>query len=353
MMSGVNNAINYIELMRFGHAEAIDGSGGILSVYFLVTLVWALAGGWVGEKAGQIKTIALGATWGILEASLQCSAQNHIWMIFARLINGFISGILNAIVPVWATESVPQTGRDQFVAIEFTLNIFRVVVAYLNVLAEAEFQDIRSVSQLKKDGNRTSYWSTFAGRSSGDLDTGRRVQLVIWFIARFNAEKSQWVSGLNNIFYMFSTLICVFNLDRIGRRWTLCRGTIGQGIAIFLAGEMSRLAINNSDAFKALQYGAAAAFMAFIFTWSAWGVVGWSIGNGWFCSKINDKTLYVFAINNEITHPDEMVLLFAAKTPWVWDAERNFVRLKEEHPEIAHAAHKGQMNIVAEIRSVA
>jgi dihydrolipoamide dehydrogenase len=26
MMSGVNNAINYIELMRFGHAEAIDGS---------------------------------------------------------------------------------------------------------------------------------------------------------------------------------------------------------------------------------------------------------------------------------------------------------------------------------------
>jgi hypothetical protein len=38
---------------------------------------------------------------------------------------------------------------------------------------------------------------------------------------------------------------------------------------MFLAGEMSRLAINNSDAFKALQYGAAAAFMAFIFTCSA------------------------------------------------------------------------------------
>jgi hypothetical protein len=49
----------------------------------------------------------------------------------ARLMNGFRSGILNAIVPVWATESMPQTGRDQFIAIEFTLNIFRVVVAYL------------------------------------------------------------------------------------------------------------------------------------------------------------------------------------------------------------------------------
>ena len=52
-----------------------------------------------------------------------------------------------------------------------------------NILAEAEFQDIRSISKLeKKAGNRTSYWSTLTGRGSGDLDTGRRdgrVQLVI------------------------------------------------------------------------------------------------------------------------------------------------------------------------------
>ena len=50
--------------------------------------------------------------------------------VIARLINGFGTGILNAIVPVWATESVPHTGRGQFIAIEFTLNIFGVVVAY-------------------------------------------------------------------------------------------------------------------------------------------------------------------------------------------------------------------------------
>jgi hypothetical protein len=50
----------------------------------------------------------------------------------------------------------------------------------------------------------------------------------------------------------------------------------------------------------------------------------------------------LYAESNQRTL-EEMVLLFAAKTPWVWDAERNFVRLKEEHPEIAHAAHKGQM----------
>jgi len=49
------------------------------------------------------------------------------------------------------------------------------------ILAEAEFQDIRNVSQLEKQaGNRTSYLSMLTGRGSGDLHTGRRVQLVIW-----------------------------------------------------------------------------------------------------------------------------------------------------------------------------
>jgi hypothetical protein len=49
------------------------------------------------------------------------------------------------------------------------------------IAAEAEFQDIRSVSQLEKDaGSRSSYWSMLTGRGSGDLHIGRRVQLVIW-----------------------------------------------------------------------------------------------------------------------------------------------------------------------------
>jgi Sugar (and other) transporter len=79
---------------------------------------------------------------------------------------------------------------------------------------------------------------------------------------------------------------------------------------MFLAGGFSRLgldAVANHNAAKATQYGAASAAMVFIFTFvfgatwltvpwlypaeifplavrakgNAWGVVGWSIGNGW------------------------------------------------------------------------
>lgn len=51
-------------------------------------------------------------------------------MICARLVNGIGTGILNSIVPVWATETAEHTSRGQFIAIEFTLNIFGVAVAY-------------------------------------------------------------------------------------------------------------------------------------------------------------------------------------------------------------------------------
>ncbi|EZF91846.1 hypothetical protein H113_07335 [Trichophyton rubrum MR1459] len=96
MMGGVNNAKHYIELMGFGHTEAVNGSknspvitdsllqGGIVSVYYLGTLVGALAGGMIGDRLGRIRSIALGAVWGIIGAALQCSAQNHVWMIFGR-----------------------------------------------------------------------------------------------------------------------------------------------------------------------------------------------------------------------------------------------------------------------------
>lgn len=197
---------------------------------------------------------------------------------------------------------------------------------------------------------------------------------------------------------MFATLICVYTLDRIGRRWTLYWGAAAQGIAMFLAGGFSRLgsdARELGDAGQASTYGAAAASFVFVFTsvfgatwltvpWlypaeifplqvrakgNAWGVVGWSIGNGWLTllcpvmfDAIGEKTLYIFGACNVLAIPmvwalypesnqrtlEEMNLLFAAPTPWVWDAEKTFARLKAERPDLIEAGGKSQRAVGVE-----
>jgi MFS family permease len=200
---------------------------------------------------------------------------------------------------------------------------------------------------------------------------------TIFGIAGMSPSKRQWISGLNNIFYMFSTLICVFTLDRIGRRWTLYWGSVGQGIAMALAGGFSYLGQQGTlegNPSKASAYGDAAVSMVFVFTFifgatwltvpwlypaeifplevrakgNAWGVVGWSIGNGWLTllcpvmfKALNEKTLYIFAACNAISIPmvwalypetnqRTLDLLFAADSIWNWEAEKNFTRLQEQ-----------------------
>lgn len=88
MMGGVNTSRDYATLMGFAREEGgtlvvTDAlrKGGIVSVYYLGTLLGCLLGGWVGDAVGRTRTIALGAAWAVVGASLQCSAQNHVWMI--------------------------------------------------------------------------------------------------------------------------------------------------------------------------------------------------------------------------------------------------------------------------------
>ncbi|KAK5681967.1 hypothetical protein LTS10_006502 [Elasticomyces elasticus] len=127
----------------------------------------------------------------------------------------------------------------------------------------------------------------FFGIGSGKLHTGRKVQLciglqimqswtgisgvtmfgpTIFGIAGFGTQKAQWISGLNNVFYMFATLICVFTLDRIGRRWTLYWGSVVQGIAMFLGGGLIRggLKATAGGSGNAAGWGVGAASMVFL-----------------------------------------------------------------------------------------
>ncbi|KAL1854435.1 hypothetical protein Daus18300_011455 [Diaporthe australafricana] len=138
LMGGVNQSIDYIYRMGLGHVDD-DGSpvitktilqGGIMSIFYLGTLVGCLAGGSFGDRYGRIGSLGLGAAWAIFGATLQSTAMNPAWMLGSRFVNGIGTGILNGIVPAWASELSDYSSRGTFIAMEFTLNIFGVVVAY-------------------------------------------------------------------------------------------------------------------------------------------------------------------------------------------------------------------------------
>lgn len=486
MMGGVNTSPDYVRVMKLGYSTYEGPSegyvvtiteptrqGGIVSIYYFGTLLGCLMGGVLGDRIGRIKTMLVGSIWVLIGATLQCSAQNIAWMLCARVVNGIGTGYLNAIVPVWSAEVASHTSRGAFIASEFTLNIFGVVVAYwlefalgyvgdgttqvrwrfpiafqiVPVLAFmlcvpympesprwlmkmgrveeartilgrlrsetgnvedagviAEYEEIVVAVEMEKEhaaGN--SYLAMFLGWHDSDLHVARRVQLSIWLQivqewcgiaaitvyaptifaeAGYGARKSQWLSGLNDITYCLSTLLAVVTIDRLGRRIGLWWGAVGQGTSLILAGAFSRLLKDHPE--KATEYGGAAALFVFTYTaifgatwltipWvyptetfplyvrakgNAWGVVGWSIGNGWLTllnpvmfSSIAENTLHVFGAINFLTIPmiwafypetanrtlEEMDHLFMSESPFVWEEEAYFRKWKEEgEPSVAN-----------------
>ncbi|KAI7846924.1 general substrate transporter [Circinella umbellata] len=128
VMSGVNISPDYKDTMGLWDNEAL--LGGIVAVYYAGTLIGALMGGYVGDRIGRIKCVVVGCIIALFGAALQTAARNVPWMICSRIITGIGTGHLNAIVPVWSAETSHHTSRGMFIAMEFTLNIFGVVIAY-------------------------------------------------------------------------------------------------------------------------------------------------------------------------------------------------------------------------------
>lgn len=138
MMAGVNNSPDYVDHMKYGYYDkegtvTVTNStkqGGIVAIYYLGTTVGCLIGGSMSDRYGRIKAVGLGCLVAIFGAALQCSARLVAWMCVARVINGLGTGALNAVVPVYSSEVAEHTSRGAFMALEFTLNIFGVAVAY-------------------------------------------------------------------------------------------------------------------------------------------------------------------------------------------------------------------------------
>ncbi|KAH7048432.1 putative sugar transporter STL1 [Macrophomina phaseolina] len=226
--------------------------------------------------------------------------------------------------------------------------------------------------------------SKSASQTLSDRNNASQLIPAIFAIAGFESRKAQWISGLNQIFYMSATLICVFTSDHIGR----C-----QAVAMFIVDGLARGGLNanaDGDLWAAGKWGAAAASMAFSYTFifaanwlilawpylakvfplqvrvkgNAWSVVGWGIGSGfvaphspalvyfdgqssrsltlalpYLVSAINEKTMSVFGACNVISIPsrttEHMDLGFAADTPnAVVDAETKYANARDaEHEE--------------------
>ena len=84
------------------------------------------------------------------------------------------------------------------------------------------------------------------------------------------------LSSVLQITYMLRTLMAVVTIDRWGRRIGLYWGAVGQGIALILAGAFARLLKDNPE--KAAQYGGAAAFFVFLYTavfGATWLTIPW------------------------------------------------------------------------------
>lgn len=52
-----------------------------------------------------------------------------------------------------------------------------------------------------------------------------------------------------------------------------------------------------------------------------------------------------------LTAGQEIDLLFEADSPWVWDAEKHFAKLKEENPNLVLAASRGNSVVDPELGS--
>ncbi|KAK4901019.1 hypothetical protein LTR49_027372 [Elasticomyces elasticus] len=432
IMSGINISPSYVDLMDLGAdstgaATKTEREGGIVAVYYLGTIIGALAGGALSDRIGRNYAVVCAGFFGLLGQSLQAAAQNAAWMICARIISGVGTGGIAAVIPVWGSELVGHDARGMVMAFQMVVNfsgisasywleyllsfrdggrtevrwrfplafqmIFLVVLMILmffmpesprydigngkrergqQILANfrargdiddpavlTEYQEIIAAVELESKYEAFTYFHMITGCKSGDFHLGRRTFLAAW---------------LQNMVTMVCYILAIFTIDHFGRRKILLTGGVGQSLCFFLLGALSKVAADKDSA----SVGAAAGSFIFIYdfifaaTWlsvpwvypteifplvirakgNAFGIVGWSIGCGTVSlaapkmfGALGPSAFYIHAVFNLFAvavvycfYPEvacrtleEIDLLFASKSPFVWTTERRFQKLKLEH----------------------
>ncbi|KAK3669859.1 hypothetical protein LTR78_010240 [Recurvomyces mirabilis] len=276
-----------------------------------------------------------------------------------------------------------------------TLANFRARGDLDDEMVVAEYEEIIAAVELESKYEAFSFWNMVTGHKSGDLHLGRRTLLATWLqvmqawtgvtsvvvyaptlfkVAGFGDHKSQLLTGFQNLVTMICCVLAIFTIDRFGRRPALIVGGFGQSLCFFLLGALSKVAADRNSA----SFGAAAGSFIFIYdfvfatTWlsvpwvypteifplvirakgNAFGIVGWSIGCGTVSlaapsmfGALGPNAFYIHAVFNLLAvaivycfYPEtacrtleEIDLLFASETPFVWETEKRFKELKAQH----------------------
>lgn len=200
---------------------------------------------------------------------------------------------------------------------------------------------------------------------------------LVFQSAGFSTQTSQLLSGINNVTYMFATLVAVFTLDKWGRRFTLFYGAVCQGVSLVMVAVLTKPEIMVQNP---LAYGIGATVFTFLYTaffgmtwltvpWlypveiyptkvrakgGAWSVVGWSIGNALvmeitppMIAGIGWITFLIFGAFNFLAIPvvwalypetcnktlEELDVIFSTKSVLVWNAEKELAEAKKRKNE--------------------
>ncbi|KIW38969.1 hypothetical protein, variant [Exophiala oligosperma] len=83
-----------------------------------------------GNKFGRCKTILMGNAIMIVGAVIQAATYGSGQLIAGRLISGLGNGLNTATIPVYVSETAPSHRRGRMVAIQLSIVIFGIVLAY-------------------------------------------------------------------------------------------------------------------------------------------------------------------------------------------------------------------------------
>ncbi|ODQ78397.1 hypothetical protein BABINDRAFT_14570 [Babjeviella inositovora NRRL Y-12698] len=289
VMAGINRSPDYVRVMELGYANE-DGSitvtnsskGAFISVEFTLNIFGIVVAYWVEYGLSYINGSGSAIRWR-LPIVLQ------------------IVPLLVLISIVWFFSESPRwfvKNNENDLARELLMNMRGNDTGVQMITGIFKYDTPEEKEKLDRLHIPRRIWLCIIIQVVQEWTAIASIAVYlpkIFAQARFGPRKAAWLSGLN-IFYMFSTLVSVFTIDRFGRRFTCYWGAVGQGFSMFLAGGFSLLQQANPDS---KSYGAATASL--VTQGNAFSVASWSIGSGWLTllspvmfDNIAEKTLYLF-----------------------------------------------------------